>query len=672
MGAGFVRRYTSFPPLEEILKIEGAVIVDLPPPSSITGIGTGVVNVVGEFADMTFAVKYNNATNLFDTSPQTVECFSAADLILKGGGFDETLGEFGGSFGNGFCMIRNKSFARLLITPVNLTSPQGGRLWRVLPTNVAITNPTPVVPMISASVPAGYMLRSAGGGRVKVAKAVTFLSNDAFVTGTAGSIGINAAVLFFNFTDLTATFVTAGVKEGDVVVIGVIGAAGDNGVIPGTYRVRSVTSETVLVLETQDQVATVTNAALTALVYRIHVAATADTGGEHQLNTTTSEPGSMVVPLRPILNNAGLAADATYPASTPLPPLVAPPSATATTWDPLSGLMGVTNSTPMAYTAAIQRANAPNATVIEQLYLAALNASISEESPARDINLVLCSRLGTNYRTMLKQHVFVASSEGFGRTAQVAPTLNTLSLSTVLGNSGEGVGAVRDERIFYSWPAVRTLIPEALNITIATADGGTTRDGLLDIPFSSYLTALCSNLPPERNPGELSDTTIGVLSSINGYQRGVSGLRMSDYVRLKASGIAAPRNDPDSGFVLQSGITTSLTEGRKNIARIRMSDFIGDSIGRKFNLYAKLPLTEDLKDTIESEATGFLDTLLSTNNPASQRISAYQVDRKSGNIPALEARGVFVVIIRVRTLSTMDNIVLQNEIGEGTVIQTEL
>lgn len=669
MGAGYQRRYTSFPALEELTKIEGSVIVDLPPPASISGVGTGVVGLIGEFADMSYGVKLNPTTNLFETSPQPVEIFSAADLALKMGGFDSTLGEFGDSFGNGFSMIRNRAFARLVAVPVNLASARPIRFCRELPTNASATNASPVVPMAAATVPAGYLLKSSGGGRVKSAAAVSFTSDDAIQTGTDGTT-LAVAGSSFTFTSATATFVTNGVQEGDAVVIGVIGGAGAQGSFADTYRVVSVTSETALVLEKQDTSGgSFTPPAFATFAYRVHPGATADTGGHHQ----SSEEAGYTIPARPLLNSTGGAVDGTYAASTVLTPVTAPASATATTWDILSGLFAqVSPGGTLAYDASLQAANVASSAELEALYLAALESTITEETPAHDINLVLVCRLGANYRTMLKQHLLTASAEGQGRTAQVSPTLSTVSRSTVLGNSGEGVGAVRNQRLDYTWPSVTTLIPEAIGLTIDCADGTTTTDGVLDVPAAGYLTALLSNLPPERNPGELSTITQTVWSSCLGLQRGVSGLRMSDYVQFKAKGVAAPRKDPDSGFVLQSGVTSSITDGERNINRQRMSDFIGDSIGRRFNLYAKLPMTEDLKDTIESEATSFLDNLLSVNNPSLQRISAYQVDRKSGNLPELEARGVFVVIIRVRTLATMDEIVLQNEIGEGVVIVTEL
>ena len=65
-----------------------------------------------------------------------------------------------------------------------------------------------------------------------------------------------------------------------------------------------------------------------------------------------------------------------------------------------------------------------------------------------------------------------------------------------------------------------------------------------------------------------------------------------------------------------------------------------------------------------------METLLSANNPAAQRISGYNIDTQSGNTPQLEAAGIFVIIVNVRTLATADFIVIQANIGEGVVVTT--
>lgn len=132
MGAGFVRRFSSFPGLEQLTLIEGAAIIDLPPPGQIEGVGVGTVALVGEFADVTFGTTVDTSGNV-STKGNPVEIFSPQDLLNKLGGFDETLGEFGGALGNGFATLRGRRFSRLVGVPVNIASAKGVRYFRHLP-----------------------------------------------------------------------------------------------------------------------------------------------------------------------------------------------------------------------------------------------------------------------------------------------------------------------------------------------------------------------------------------------------------------------------------------------------------------------------------------------------------------------------------------------------------
>lgn len=149
--AGFIRRFGYYPGKETITQIEGAVIIDLPPPGSISGVQTGCVAIVGEFTDATYAVTCA-ANGDISADPTPTEVFSGQDLQNKVGGFDETIGEFGGDFGNAFCSLRNKRFPRLICVPVDNVTPtsttnKGVRLWRELPTNKSATNAQPIVPV---------------------------------------------------------------------------------------------------------------------------------------------------------------------------------------------------------------------------------------------------------------------------------------------------------------------------------------------------------------------------------------------------------------------------------------------------------------------------------------------------------------------------------------------
>lgn len=657
--SGFLRRFGFFPGSELITQIEGVVIVDLPPPGSIQGVGTGTVALVGEFADMTYAVSVASDGTV-TTNPQPVEVFSSQDMLNKVGGWDETLGEFGGDGGSGFLELRNKRFTRLVLVPVNLASSKGIRLWRKLPTNQSATVALPVVPVQQGIVAAGREFKS-GANRVRVGKRVSFTSLDPIVSGTDGAVTSAGAAATQSFDSATGAFVANGIKEGDILVVGVIGAGGAQGANADTYRVVSITDADTIVVQKMDG----TNfdwTTGTGMAWRLHHASDADTGLDHQF----SEEQGYLIPARPL--------DATVAASTLLTPTVVPPALSASSADPLSGLAArtTTNAAGLVYTAAIQAPNAPNVAGIDALYQLAINALLNDETPSNEVDIVFSARKSANIRNYLKQHVLDASARALTRVETSSPSLDAvLSVSAAVADSDPGVGANRDERVIYDWPGVRTFVPEAVGFSVKLADGTTTSDGILDVTSDGWMAVVLSNLPPERNPGQSAPPVPELLSPILGFQRGLTDkLNMNHYIQLRSKGIAAPRIDRSAGPIFQSGITTSLTAGQKNINRRRMADFIEDSIAIRINQYVKLLLTDDVKDSAVSEIEAFLTELRSPDNPPAQRIADYAVDRVSGNTPQLEAQGIFVIIVQVRTLSTADFIVLQFEIGEGVTPTT--
>lgn len=670
--AGFIRRFGTFPSAEVLTAIEGVNIIDLAPPGSIAGVGTGFAAIVGEFPDMTLAVEFNIASGVFTTSPQPTEVSSAKDLADKGGGFDPTLGQFGGDCGNAFAELRNKTFTRLAIVPVNLASNSGMRLFRDLPTNTSATDPTPVVPVSAAQVAAGRVFAN-GLDRIKTAGLASFAGTVAFVEGVDGAVTTAAAAATQILTSAGSTFQTSGVAEGDIFVTGVIGAATPTGLNAFTLRVVSVTSETVVVLQRLDNV----NFFFTteaALVFRSHKAAVADTGGVHQF----SEQLGYSVPVRPITDGQSTGsdvADGVWVVSKALTPVIVPPAATATSADPLSGLAAATGPTvTVAYTAAVQKSNAPNDAALAALYALAYDAMLSEATPAKQINLVWAARKDNTIRSKQKAHLLEASGIGIGRMGAISPELDIVkstAVKTVTGNTAPGAGATRDERQVYSWPPNLTFIPEAVGTSIAKADGTTTDQGNLDVTYDSTMISILSNLAPERNPGESTTATRTAQSGVLGFASNVPTLNINDYIRMRAAGIAGLIIDDTAGPLIQSGVTTSLTSGEKNINRRRMADFIQDSLAARLIQLAKLPLTTELKSIILGETTEFLEDLLSVDNPAAQRIAGFNpVDIVSGNTAANEAKGIFVIIISVRTLATADNITLQAQIAEGTVLVT--
>ena len=217
--SGFNRRFSYFPTVDQIMQIEGGVIVSLPPAGSIRGQATGVVALVGEFADCTYGVAVDEDGTV-TTSPQPVEIFSNADLVNKLGGWDETLGDFGASMGNGFVELRNKSFSRLVVVPINLAGGKGIRLWRELPTNTAADDALPVVPVLAAVVEAGRQFASAGN-LVRLMQRVQFTASEPIASGVDADTTTQIAAATQSVTMASGDFVNDGVQEGDILVLGV-------------------------------------------------------------------------------------------------------------------------------------------------------------------------------------------------------------------------------------------------------------------------------------------------------------------------------------------------------------------------------------------------------------------------------------------------------------------
>ena len=185
---GFTRRYPAFPGADVISSIEGVVIVDNPAPGAVAGTPTGVVALIGEFADCHLGVVVDPSTGLITTQPQPVQITSGQDQLNQLGGFDATLGDWANSCGNGFASLRGKQFASLVCVPINLASSHGARIWRQLPTNKSAIDPSPIVPTAAAQVVAGYEFRVAPN-RVRTAQLVNFAGLEAYLTGVDGAVG---------------------------------------------------------------------------------------------------------------------------------------------------------------------------------------------------------------------------------------------------------------------------------------------------------------------------------------------------------------------------------------------------------------------------------------------------------------------------------------------------
>jgi len=644
----FVRRYSTFPSAQVISQIEGIVIVDLTPPTSFEGVNTGVVGLVGEFADMTYAVSVDGAGNV-TTKARPVEVTSAQDMLNKVGGFDPTLGDFGGDDGNGFVAINGKRFSRLVLCPVNLASPKGVRLWRELPLNRSTTSAAPVTPMTASTISAGTEFYL-GDNSAKLAKTVTFTADAAIAHGPFGSLidGPNGKTQTFNGASGVEQ---KGVKVGDALVIG----SGTTS-YAGTYRITAVAANS-LTVEKLDGSDFDWPAAI-SVPWRVHPAASFDTGASF----TYTEQAGYLLPARAL-------GPGNFSAGVALQPRVAVATAPGLRMGVMPQPGAIAGG--LTYDATVQAANAPQSSELDALYADCFEALLADAYPTRDISILFSARTSDAIRTAMKTHVQTASAQGRGRMAVISPPINEVDRDTVLGDAAPGVGADRDERVIYSWPGVQVSVADAQLKRIKRANGTYTTDGILDVRADGFMASVLSSLSAERNPGQAADPVPLCLAPILGFQSGtLPDFNMSDYIQFRQNGIAAIRFDRSAGKSFQSGITTSTSAAEKNINRRRMADEIQDSLAAIYEKFSKLPLTNQLKDAIDSETVAYLEGLLSSTNPASQRIEAYSVDSKSGNTPELNAQGIYVVVVRVRMLATADDIVLQAEVGPTVTIST--
>jgi hypothetical protein len=685
---GFIRRFAAYPGDEVAQQTGGVDIIDLAPPGFVQGVSTGVAALVGEFVDVTSGVQVTVVTGVSTVSSKyrPVQIRGGLDQLTKLGGADPTIGDFGATCGNGFAELRNKQFSGLVVVPINLASVQAVRLFRHLPTNKTATNPQPILPVQAATVLAGTMFKS-GTNRFPTAMRAVFTADVAYQTGidgTAAPAGLPAATQTFSSAGahFLGTSTLRAVQVGDILVLGVLGAAGAQGTDANTYRVTAVTNDTTLVIEQMDgSNFTVANwVASVVLAWRLHPSASADTAASvAAASRPYGQAAGYTLAVRAL--DVSLAPGAV---SQQLAPSPAAPVETATTWDPLSSLTLLTqNTVGIVFDPTRQTPNVNVTTATDSLaamdteYTSAINSLLSQDFPARQVSLVWAARKRPAVRTALQTHVTLASGQGISRTCMTAPQLNIVALGgtaaitedLVLGDPSPGVGASRDERQDFCWPSYITSVPEFSGASIQGADGSNVLDGTLDMGADGLLASVLSMLAPERDPGQSASPVADVMNAnVLALGRGISGLQMSDYILFNARGVTAIRFDVDLGlFIFETASTTSADPTRQSIPRRRFADFAQDSLAKAYKPFVKLPISRQFTDGLFGETDSFLQGMLSPNNPAFQRILGYTIDEKSGNTRELLKKGIYVIIVNVEMLGIARKIVLQTTIGNGVL-----
>lgn len=306
---------------------------------------------------------------------------------------------------------------------------------------------------------------------------------------------------------------------------------------------------------------------------------------------------------------------------------------------------------------------------LDAAYVDAVDATIDSNSVAKEANVIFSARQANAIRQRLRLNVLEAASEGLrGRMAVVCPPLATTTRAIARSTSAQpGVGAYRDQRVVYAFPGARTFVPQIASRGTAGGDGFTA-DGYIDVHFDSWIASTMSQLNPEENPAQPTSYMVAI-TSVEAGNPDVQTMKRADYEAFKKAGIAALRID-DGVPVIQSGKTSvdpAVSASLQNIARRRMADFIQDTLATRLKNFSKRLNTRDRRSSMIGEVDAFMRGLLGPP----QRIDSYLLDGVSGNTAETVAAGVYRIILKVRTLPSLDFIVLETEVGESVVTVQE-
>jgi hypothetical protein len=308
------------------------------------------------------------------------------------------------------------------------------------------------------------------------------------------------------------------------------------------------------------------------------------------------------------------------------------------------------------------------ATRIESRYAPAITKTLpGGQVPVNEISIIWAARRTSTIRQNLATNAISASEMGRGRIACVSaePAAGTLaSDATTAKTAAIGLAASDNyvqpaDRVIITFPQVKVKVPDFGNIAVA-------------IDGSGAMASTLANFAEEVNPGAANPYIQNIESMEDCFV--ANPLTKTDYINLIAAGVCAFYRDTTAGWQFMQGVTAANPASfstRTPIKRRRMADLIQDTLAQIASPYHKQPATDENVDAYVGEIEGFLESLLSTEQPALQRIVGYDVDADSGNTQDMKDLGIRVVIVRVKTLASLDFPVFVTQIGETVVIPVQ-
>jgi hypothetical protein len=723
----YTRRFTEDPGLAVLLNIESVNIIDVDPVAPFISSGDGVAHLVGEFEAGAFNTPTEvfgpkDLEETFGSFGYTYDAVQGNNPCARSRLADGAIVKEYWN-GNGMLALNGKRFQRLIITRVDtsvgyveftrLASVTGVfkptynlEPAQVLTIQTDLAGPTDVTFSATAATvtgTAGVFTGIVAGDYIDIAidgaatVRTTFQAADTTVTAVVSRI--NAAFGTTIAADSGGELALTAIQRGTGSSVQIVGGSGtvvadighSVGTTAGTGNVANIDAVTVA------EVNTLTNAAeSTANV-------TTDADGKILLynNTTTGVATIKVVSSTTTALDFGFtldtdgvqataSADVTIPAGTRVRnsggtewvtmEAVSAVSTAYTGWqakvrhalDDGTGLTATTGTVnvlpfqvsggtyavtnPLPLTAALTELE------VDAAYATALDSTKDLNNITRETTLIWCARQSNIVRQSLRANVLDASAIGCrGRVCAIRPPFGT-TRTVAKGDAEPGVGAYRNERVIYCYPGVTHYVP-AIALRGTAGGDGFTADGFITAGADGYMVSVCSRLPVEENPGQLTS----YMDAISGLEAGTeyTGWGIEDYQSFKLEGMAAVRID--NGIpIFQSGITSvdpSSLPARVRISRRRLADKLQDDMAEIAKPYGKKISSRTLRNQFTMALNSYFEGL-----KADDRIDSYEVDPTSGNTPTSLAAGAFYVITKAKSYPSLDAIVIQSEVGENVVI----
>lgn len=178
-----------------------------------------------------------------------------------------------------------------------------------------------------------------------------------------------------------------------------------------------------------------------------------------------------------------------------------------------------------------------------------------------------------------------------------------------------------------------------------------------------WMAAILSQIDVDIHAGAFE--TVALLAGITRVTN--TALTRADLKTLREAGICQLEGVPD-GFQFRSAVTTSLVEGKTELARRRACDYLQLSAASRLRYYVKRKNTATNRSLAAGELTAFSDDL----RDRERVIEDYEIDQNSVNTPTQRARGEEHILWRVRLIGHILALVLETDISTGTIIEHDV